>query len=168
MLTWLANAVGRAGSAVSSAVTGWVHAVIAGVYSFLHSIFGDVRGAWRDFVTGALLLRNALDDFGSEVARGFELLFEKWIPGIIKWVTNTVYKLALDAWHWITTDGAKIYYYITHPAALVDLIFDALLAEIENTAWDTAEKLGSFSVALIWKNLPKFLALIEDILDAIL
>lgn len=167
MLSWLRSAWDRASGAVSDTIRGWVHDLVAGLYSFLHTIFGDVRGAWKDFVGTCEAIYHALDHFGAETAHAFGLLFRHWIPGIIHWVTVTVYALAKDAWRWITHEGALVYGYITHPGRLVELIWDSLWANVESHAWDLAGDLGKFAVALIWRNLDKFLVLIEDIFDAI-
>lgn len=167
MLNWLRSAFDRATGAVSSTIAGWVHDVVAGLYSFLHTIFGDVRGAWKDLAQTAGDIYHALDHFGDETAHAFGLLFRHWIPGIIHWVTTVVLALAKEAWRWITHEGAIIWGYITHPGKLVDLIWDSLWANVEARAWDLAGDLGKFAVALIWKHLDKFLVLIEDIFDAI-
>jgi hypothetical protein len=167
MLNWLKSAWDRASGAVSDTIRGWVHDLVTGLYSFLHTIFGDVRGAWKDFVGTCEAIYHALDHFGDETAHAFGLLFRHWIPGIIHWVTTVVWALAKEAWRWITHEGAIIWGYITHPGKLVDLIWDSLWSTVEARAWDLAGDLGKFAVALIWKHLDKFLVLIEDIFDAI-
>lgn len=168
MLNWLKSAYDRASGAITSTIRGWVHDLVAGLYSFLHTIFGDVRGAWKDLVGSFEGIWHALDDFGDEVAHAFGLIFRHWIPGIIKWVTVTVWALAKKAWDWIAQEGAIIWGYISHPGTLVTLIWDSLWANVEADAWDLGDKLGSFAVALIWKNIDKFITLLEDVLDAIL
>jgi phage-related protein len=168
MLNWLRSAFDRATGSISSTIAGWVHDVVAGLYSFLHVIFGGIDDAWKDFTSGLDTLGSAIAAFGSSVAHDMDLLFLHWIPGIISWVTRVVWALAKEAWDWITHEGATIWHYITHPADLVDLIWEAFLAKLEATAWDTADYLGKFAIALVWKNIDKFLALIEDVLDAIL
>ncbi len=72
------------------------------------------------------------------------------------------------AWHWITHEGSIVWFYITHPEKLVDLVWDYLIAKLEREAWRTADLLGRFLIALIVRNLRHFVLLIEDILDAIL
>jgi hypothetical protein len=168
MLNWLRSAYDRATGAITSTIAGWVHDVVAGLYSFLHIIFGDVRGAWKDLVGASEAIYHALDEFGDETAHAFGILFRHWIPGILKWIQTDIVRPLLEAVSWIAHEGATIWHYITHPADLVLLIWDAFIARLEATAWDTAEALGKFAVALIWKNIDKFITLLEDVLDAIL
>jgi hypothetical protein len=168
MLNWLKSAYDRASGAVSSTIAGWVHDVVAGLYSFLHVIFGDVRGAWRDFAGAVNDIYHALDELGSETAHAFGLLFRHWIPGILAWINRDILDPLLKAVAWIAHEGAILWGYITHPGTLVTLIWDSLWANVEAEAWDLGDKLGRFAVALVWKNIDKFITLMEDILDAIL
>jgi len=167
MLNWLKSAYDRASGAIDSTIRGWVHDVVTGIYSFFHGIFGDVRGAWKDLVGAAEAIWHALDDFGEEVATAFSDLYHHWIPGILNWIDSDIVDPLLKAIAWIANEGALVASYIADPTKLVALIWDALIAEIESTAWATATKLGQFAIALVWNNLNSFLTLIEDVLDAI-
>jgi len=167
MLNWLKSAYDRASGAIDSTIRGWVHDVIAGIYSFFHAIFGDVRGAWHDLVSATESLWHALDEFGDSVAGAFNDIVHHWIPGILNWINTEIVDPLLKAIAWIANEGATILGYIENPASLVALIWDALIGNLESTAWATATKLGQFAIALVWNNLSSFLTLIEDILDAI-
>jgi hypothetical protein len=74
----------------------------------------------------------------------------------------------LSAWHWITSRGELVFYYITHPDKLAMLIFDSLIALLERTAWQVAPKLGKFFLSLVIHNLRRFTLLLEDIIMAVL
>jgi hypothetical protein len=168
MFSWLSRAFHTVTGRIDQITQSWVSGLISGVYGFLHTIFGDVRGAWSKLAHTAESLSNELDEFGAIVATGFAALFRHWIPGIIKWVTTEVLAKAIAVLTWIQHYGAIIWHYISNTADLVKLIYDALIVNIEATAWDTADKLGSFLLALMYKNFTKLLTLAEDILDAIL
>jgi len=167
MLNWLKSAYDRASGAIDSTIRGWVHDVIAGLYSFLHTIFGDVRGAWNDLVGATEAIWHALDDFGSMVWGVFNDVIHHWIPDILSWINTDIVDPLLKAVAWIANEGVVIAEYLADPGKLVALIWDALIANLESTAWATATKLGQFAIALVWNNLSSFLTLIEDILDAI-
>jgi len=144
MFRWLDNAWHSAIGAVDRTTANWVHAIVRGLYSFLYTIFGDVGGAWDD------LLKDGSDFIGESVQIGEE--------------TST--KLA-DLYGWINKFGSYLFQWIRHPSLLVDFIWDDVIDKLETTAWDTAEKLGKFFIALIVKNLPKLLTLIEDVIEAV-
>jgi hypothetical protein len=168
MLNWLRSAVGAVTGTVSSTIAGWVHDVVAGLYSFLHVIFGDVGKAWHDLFTGVEAAYHALDAFGDDVAKGFYHLYRVLIPGILAWIRKEILDPLLRAVAWIAHEGATIWHYISNPGDLVDLIWDDIIGHLEQHAVDTAEKLGKWLFTLITKNAAEFAKMIEDILDAIL
>ncbi len=102
--------------------------------------------------------------------------FKHWVSKLIDavrtWVINDIwkplYRSLLAVWHWINHEGSILWYYITHPDKLVDLVWDALIAKLETEAWNIGGKLGRFSLALIVHNLRRFLLLLEDIVNAVL
>lgn len=93
------------------------------------------------------------------------------ITNVRRWIINDIWKpLTHDiaqAWDWITGKGETIWHYLTHPGDLVKLIWDALIANLEAEAWSIGGKLGTFFLALVVHNLPRFVSLVEDILNAV-
>lgn len=168
MFNWIGKAYDAVSGAIDNTVARWVHDLVNGLYSFLHIIFGDVGKAWHDFWTGIGILRHYADEFGTAVYRALRHLFVVWIPDIIHWVERDILDPLLRALRWIEHEGAIIWHYISHPADLVELIYNDLIRKIESAAWDTAKILGRFAVALVYHNLERFLTLAEDVLDAIL
>jgi hypothetical protein len=145
MFGWIDKAWQWAAGNIGGTIVSWVHDVIRGFWYVLNALFGNVTGAWSG-------LKDIFDFFGSKIERFFD----------------EVYRAIREAYGWINTHGYLVYYYITHPAKLVDLLWEALIANLESTAWETAERLGKFFLSLILRNLEKFLMLIEDILHAVL
>lgn len=145
MFNWIDKAYQWLSGKVDSVLASWVHDIVRGFWYVLNALFGNVTGAWS-------ALKDVFDFFGSKIERYF----------------NEVYRAISDAYNWINTKGYLVYYYITHPAQLVDLIWEALIANLESTAWETADRLGKFFLSLFLRNLEKFLMLIEDILNAVL
>jgi hypothetical protein len=145
MFGWIRNAFDWASGKIDDTIRGWVSDLIHGLYAFLHLIFGAVGAGWDELSRYAYDLRVALDKFSSATARGFD-----------------------DLYHWINKEGREVFYYITHPAKLVDLIWDDILAKLEREAWTVGERLGKFFMSLILHNLKRFMLLLEDILHAAL
>jgi len=168
MFNWIARAFNVVTGAIDSTVQRWVHDLINGLYSFLHIIFGDIGKAWHDLWTDIGTFWHYIDQFGTSVYRALRHLYLVWIPDIVHWVERDILDPLLRALRWIEHEGAIVWHYISHPATLVDLIYNDIIRKIEATAWDTAKLLGRFTVALIYHNLEKFLTLMEDVLDAIL
>ena len=168
MFNWIAHAYRVVTGAIDSTVQRWVHDLINGLYSFLHVIFGDVRKVWGYLWRDVGTFWQAIDHFGITVYRALNHLYRKWIPDIIHWIERDILAPLIRAWHWILHEGAIMWHYISHPALLVDYLWEHLIIKIEREAWNVADRLGRFAVALIWRNLNHFLILIEDVLDAIL
>jgi hypothetical protein len=145
MFNWIDKAYQWLSGKVDSVLASWVHDVVRGFWYVLNALFGNVTSAWSQ-------LKDIFDFFGSKIERYF----------------NETYRAISDAYNWINTRGYLVYYYITHPAKLVDLLWEALIANLESTAWETADRLGKFFLSLFLRNLEKFLMLIEDILNAVL
>jgi hypothetical protein len=167
MFGWLTNAWHAVTGKIDSTIAGWVHDVVNGLYSFLHIIFGDVGKAWNDLVGYGVDFIHGVEDFGTYVGNALEHLYKVWIPDIIKWVTTEIYDPLVKAVDWIAHEGATMWHYISHPADLVDLIWDDVLAKLESDAVYTAEVLGKWFLTLIVKNADEFARMIEDIIDAI-
>lgn len=102
--------------------------------------------------------------------------FRHWVAALFDafryWVINNIwkplYKSLLAAWHWIDHEGSVLWFYITHPAKLVDLIWEALIERLERDAWSLGHRLGTFFFALIYHNLKRAVLLAEDILNSVL
>lgn len=94
---------------------------------------------------GISWLRTHLDAFGDDVARGFH-----------------------DLYTWVDREGREVWYYISHPGKLVDLIWDDLISKLEGDAWNVGDKLGKFLLSLILHNIKRFALLVEDIVHAVL
>lgn len=145
MFGWISKAWHWATSNIPGDIVNWVHDLVRGLYFFLNIIFGAVGGAWSN-------LKDIADYFGAKLEHYLDEAF----------------RAVKDAYDWINKEGYLVYYYITHPEKLVLLLWDALIANLEATAWDTAGKLGKFFLSLILKNRRRFIDLIEDILHAVL
>lgn len=104
------------------------------------------------------------------------MLVRHWVSELIdavrSWVINDIWKpldrSLLAAWHWIGHEGSILWFYITHPEKLVDLIWEAIIVRLERDAWSLGQRLGTFFFALIWHNLKRAVLLLEDILTAVL
>lgn len=99
-------------------------------------------------------------------------LIAKTADDLWQLVLRDVYRPLLasltQAWKWITTAGALVLFYITHPDKLVDLLWLYLIAKLEREAWNVGALLGKFFLSLIVHNLRRVALLIEDILNAVL
>jgi hypothetical protein len=144
MFSWIDRVFHSATSAISSAVAEWVHGLVHGLYMFLSLIFGPVGDAWSE------LSKSVYD----------------WLKEHADWTITVAHALE-DAYRWINHEGYEVYHYISHPSLLVNLIWNDIIAKLETEAWTVAEKLGKFFLSLIYKNLKRFVLLIEDIFDAV-
>jgi hypothetical protein len=167
VFSWLAKAYDWATGKIDSTVASWVNTIVRGIWTFLHSLFSTVITAWNDFYNGVKALASGLGKLASEVYDWIKWLLDVFWRDFQDWLRKYVEAPLKVAYDWVVHEGATVWHYITHPADLVDLIWDNLIAKIESSAWDVGEKLGSFFLALIIKNLDKFVTLVEDIINAV-
>lgn len=96
----------------------------------------------------------------------------KLLDALRKWavdnIWNPLFKSLTAAWHWLTHEGAMIWYYFTHLPAFAKLLLGYLLTEFEKQAWDAGKALGRFFLSLVVHNAVRFASLMEDIISAIL
>jgi hypothetical protein len=168
MFRWIGSIYNSATGAVDDAVRSFVHVLINGLYSFLHTIFGLVGDAWKLYRDANSQLRKGLEDFSVAVQSAFHRIIKVWIPDFTRWVTRHILDPLLGAIRWIDNEGRIMWHYLTHPADLVNLIWDYLIVKTEHEAWNISGKLGKFFVSLFAHNMKRFLLLIEDIIHAAL
>lgn len=212
MWGWITKLFDSVAGAIDETVRRWVHDLIAGLYGFLHTIFGNVVKGWEYFWNAARNLRAGLNRLADEAWQTFYHLYRFVVPTIIKWaelyfatlrkftlevwqwaertaaaliariiatardlqkwvvndIWNPIWHILTQAWDWILHEGATAWHYITHPADLVDLIWENLIIKLEKESWNVGARLGRFSISLIVHNLRTFVLLVEDIIDAIL
>lgn len=94
-----------------------------------------------------------------------------WLDDLRHWVVldiwDPIWRTLSPAWTWITHEGTALWHYLTHPADLVDLLWNFLLVKIEKEAWTAGKLLGRFFLSLIVHNLRTFVLLLEDIVDSV-
>lgn len=147
-----------------------VHVLVV-LATILHHVIPTLHRLLSDFIR--MVFKYARDVYHFTVTAIDDL--RKWTQAALndlhRFVVNDVYdplfKSLTGAWHWITHEGALVFFYITHAPQLVDLFWDALIAKLEAEAWNIAQKLGSFALSLVVRNLGRFVSLVEDILNAV-
>lgn len=136
--------------------------------NIIPGIISEYRRLYNDVLRYAQNVYNTVAGWFNTALRYAETL----VQNAINWVAIHVWQPLVNdftqAWNWITQKGETVWYYLTHPDALVALIFDALITMLEQQAWSVADRLGKFFASLIARNLGQFVKLVEDILDAIL
>lgn len=122
MFGWIEHVFSRGVSWLDSAAKAFVHALIRGVYSFLHDIFHQQWDAWNAFWNGVMSLYHGAYDLSLNIFRRFRHIYQAiipWLSHYILWVYHTVVHLAYvlyrDAWKGI------LYYYHVLLTALNDL-----------------------------------------------
>lgn len=167
MFGWIRKAFDWTTGKIDNLTASWVNTLIRGIWTFLTSLFRTVIDAWNDFYNGAKALAKGLADLAAEVYDWTKWLLDVFWKDWLRWVDVHIIKPLLVAWHWVIHEGAIVWHYLTHAADLVEFFWDALIAKLEKEAWTIGDKLGTFFLALVIKNLEKFAHLIEDIIDAV-
>jgi hypothetical protein len=168
MLGWLTNAYNSVTGTIDRNVQNWVHIIVNSLYSYFHTIFGNVSGSWGELAKGISTLTTGVTDLGIWTHYALYYILKVWIPEFTKFVTQKIIDQLVSVVKWVGTEGALITYYLNNPDSLVNLIWDSVIAKLESSAAETAERLGKFFMVLITKNLGLVLKIIEDIIDATL
>lgn len=147
----------------------WVYAKLwLLIRSIVPAIINEYRTLYNAAVRYVSDVYNTVSGWFNDALHYAEHLVNGVIDWVIKNVWNPLYKLTTDLFNWIKDKGETLWYYLSHPDALAELIFGSLLTILEREAWAVADRLGKFAIALVAKNLRQFAMLIEDILNAIL
>ncbi len=156
----------------------WTQAVSFG-YAVFHKLQHIIRIIIPDVIGFFVRLFHNIDKLVHWVlkwaATQFAYVIAKiWhdITHALNWVIIHVYDpLARDISHalaWIFREGRIVYYYITHPGKLIDLVWDDIIAKLESEAWNVGARLGRFFLGLVLHNIKRFALLLEDIIMAVL
>lgn len=168
MFGWISRAIGWAVNSLPNDIVHWVGDLINGVYGFFHTVAGLVGAAWVIFYANLKDDIDSATSFVRDVVHFATWLIDVWWPAIWKTIVTDIWDPLKKAVAWIAKEGAYMYHLLTHATDLVEFFWDALIAYLEKEAWSVGDKLGEFFLALVVKNLTKFLKLIEDIIDAVI
>lgn len=148
------------------------HSVWQAIYHTLHTVIPDVRNFLHRLI--ARVERYAQYVFRWAVVRAEWLLhkIESEISFVIRWVITHIwdplFRDVTTALKWIFSDGQTLWYYLTHPDKTVDLIWESLIAKLEQEAWAVGRRLGEFFLGLVLHNARRFALLLEDIIVALI
>jgi hypothetical protein len=145
MFGWIDKVWHAATGHIDSAIADWVHATIHGLYSFLSFIFGPVGDAWTQ------LSKDIYD----------------WLKEHADWTITVAHALE-DVYRWINKEGYEVYYYITHPSALAQILYrDVVLKAINDAEW-LAEQIIKYMAALPLKEATGAIDAIMTIIDKVI
>lgn len=96
------------------------------------------------------------------------LLVRDAIAWVIAHVWNPLKAFADYIWAHLLQWGYVAWWWITHLKELADALIYHLVDSLERNAWDIAGKLGTFALALVVRNLARFIKLAESIIAAVL
>lgn len=143
---WLDTILGLAEKLLPQPILDIVGAGIGGVISVLTGLTGNVTGAWHELAIALDALRAGHFEFTTALEGILGQIVGHWIP-----------KYAITAWWWIT-----------HPDQLAEQLSLYVVKWLEREAWTIAPYLGKFLLALVVRNVKRWLPILESILAAIL
>lgn len=149
------------GHAVYSYFARLVRVVLPGIIRWASGRIAQVEKWVSGWVT--VILRDA------EAAKNYLV---KLIGEAVKWAVDNIWsplwaelltvKANLTKW------GYTAWWYITHPGSLADLLLLYLVASLQRSIWNIARIMGEFLFKTVLSQLPRSLALIEQILADVL
>ena len=146
MLSWLRDLWRGAEHLGEAALHGAGALATGALAAVLGVLTGNVFAAWQQ-------LERAL--------RYLETVGGSWVEDItshlIRVITYDIPHFAMTAFWWVT-----------HPDALAEALFWHLVRQLEDRAWQAAEYLGQFALALVTRNAGRLARLAEHIIAAVL
>ncbi len=146
MLDWLGRLFDSAVGLIPSPIRNLVHTAVHAIAGVMITVFHDVTGAWDDLVHTAADIEEGAWHLGRSTWRKFNQI-----------VTHLIPHYAMVAWWWVT-----------NPDKLAETLFWWILRLLEHYAWEAGELLGEFFLALVLRNIRRFLHLIEAVLAAVI
>jgi len=143
--------------------------------AFRRVFLQDLPALWR-WITGRVAALGRLIDALYNKALAFARNLYSQAVHLITQLTKWVIQNVLDpltaafrqAWHWITHEGALVFYYLTHPPALARLILAALIQAAEDAFWTISAPVAEFIWHLVLHQARRLVQLAEQILAAVL
>lgn len=106
-----------------------------------------------------------------QIRKTIALLYRE-IGAVVRWAWSHIF---VPLWHWtqflyrlIKAWAWVAFWWVTHLASLAEAMIFHIAAAIERNAWQLAGILGKFFLALIIRNLARFVKLAEQIIAAVL
>lgn len=190
MVHWAVHALASVVLAVFNDVdSGWADLVRAadaigrGLDTFGSWTWASLRALWRHtipqlwryIIDGLQLLRRSLGwvwDHAQLLVRESLAMVSRWLADLWRLVLRDVYD-PLRSWadtiykrliEW----GFTAWWWITHLDKLADAMIFHIAASLEKNAWQLADQLGQFVLALLLRNAKRVLQLLESIVSAVL
>jgi hypothetical protein len=146
MLSWLRDLWHRAENLGESALSGAASLATGAIAAVLGVLTGNVFAAWQQLEQALRDMETIAGAWTSEIT-----------TGVIRLITYDIPHYAMTAWWWVT-----------HPAQLAESLFWHIIRQLEDRAWQAAEYLGEFALALVLRNARRLVLLAEHIITAIL
>jgi hypothetical protein len=131
---------------------------------------GVLRWAARLFAYVEKLIRSWVAWLWGKIRETIALIYRE-ISAVMRWAVQHIYD---PLKRWVDFLWAKIrawayvaWWWVTHLADLAEALVYHLVRSLEVHAWDIADKLGTFALALVARNLRRFAHLIETIFVAV-
>jgi phage-related protein len=131
------------------AILRWAEAELAKLSATLAQLYDRVTAAIADLIGRIESAVKSVTDW---------VIAEIWDP--LKKYADAIYN---DLLKW----GFYAYTVLTHLDSLADAMIMYIVASLEKYAWQIAGNLGTFMLALIYKNLARLITLAEDIITAV-
>lgn len=99
-------------------------------------------------------------------------LIYREIGMVIRWAVTHIWD---PLWHWVQFLWGRVkawawvaFWWVTHLASLAEAMIFHIAAAVERHAWELAGLLGRFFLALLIRNLARFVKIVEQIIAAVI
>lgn len=137
MWGWIQRVLGAGAHVIDETIRQWVGDLIAGVFGFLHTIFGLVGHAWEDMWHAAVWLYTGVYHLSIETYATLWHILRKVIPDVIHWAWHYLQladQYIKDVFRWAAHEFDLIRHWV---AALLDALRHWVITDIWNPIWRT-------------------------------
>ena len=117
MWGWITRVIGGAAGIVDETIRRWIGGLIAGVFGFIHSVFGLVGDAWLDMWRAADVLWRYAGDFAYATYVKLSHILRIVIPDVVRWADkfiHGVWTYAINVFHWAIKEFDRLRHDIAH------------------------------------------------------
>lgn len=212
MINWIRQWFDKGTGQIARTALHWTFVALHGIAGIIHTIFGNVNGAWAELTHALWSAMDAVRNGIRYAYHGLWWIIRKGLPGLLTWAvkefdrvwhwfTVITARMTCDilnalhlaehyatslwqwayrhviapiehslssAWNWIRNRGETVWFYITHPGKLADLILPELAGAIVRASDKVLTDLGIILFALLLRNIKRVLHIIEDVIVAVL
>jgi len=122
MLNWIKHWFTKGAGQIEKTALHWIYVALHGIGGVIHTVFGDVNGAWLVLHRAMWSVMDAIRNAGDLAYHGLWWVIRKGLPDAIAWAARELDKV----WHWFTVITRRIEHDILNALHLAEHYADSV------------------------------------------